>query len=63
MLYEVITKRYELFSMMKSVINMALLDGDETLDRQTLSLGGVAPIIEQLMTWISGAADIRNNFV
>lgn len=53
-----IRKRYELFSMMKSVINMALLDGDETLDRQTLSLGGVAPIIEQLMTWISGAADI-----
>ena len=53
-----VRKRYELFSMMKSVINMALLDGDETLDRQTLSLGGVAPIIEQLMTWISGAADI-----
>lgn len=53
-----VRKRYELFSMMKSVINMALLDGDETLDRQTLSLSGVAPIIEQLMTWISGAADI-----
>ncbi len=53
-----VRKRYELFSMMKSVINMALLDGDETLERQTLSLSGVAPIIEQLMTWISGAADI-----
>lgn len=55
---EAIMERYELFSQMKSVINMALLDGDETLTRETLNLSGVAPIIEQFMTWISGAARI-----
>lgn len=53
-----IVKRYELFSMMKSSIQMALLDGEEKFDRMTLNLSGVAPVIEQFMTWISGAADI-----
>jgi uncharacterized protein len=51
-----IIKRYELFSLMKSTINMALLDGDEKLERQTLQLGGVAQVLETFMTWISGAA-------
>ena len=55
---DAIVKRFELFSLMKSSIQMALLDGDEKLDRMTLNLSGVAPIIEQFMTWISGAADI-----
>jgi phage-related protein (TIGR01555 family) len=53
---EAILKRYQLFRMMKSNIQMALLDGDETYDRKTLNLSGVAPIIEQFITWISGAA-------
>lgn len=53
-----IIKRYELFSQMKSVINMALLDENETLERQTLQLGGVAQVIETFMTWISGASRI-----
>lgn len=55
---EAITQRYALFSQMKSVVQMALLDGDETYDRKTLDLGGVAPVIEIFMTWISGAANI-----
>jgi hypothetical protein len=55
---ELIIQRYEAFSQMKSIINMALLDGDETYDRKTLSLSGVSPILEVFMTWISGAADI-----
>lgn len=55
---DAIIKRYETFSQMKSVVNMALLDGDESMDRQTLNLSGVAPIIEQFITWISAAADI-----
>jgi phage-related protein (TIGR01555 family) len=55
---DAIIQRYQLFSMMKSNIQMALLDGDEKFDRMTLNLSGVAPIIEQFMTWISGAADI-----
>lgn len=53
-----IVQRYTLFSQMKSTINMALLDADETYDRKTLNLSGVAPVIETFMTWISGAADI-----
>jgi len=53
---EQIIKRYQLFSQMKSSINMALLDGSEELQRHTLSLSGVAPIIEQFMTWISAAS-------
>lgn len=55
---DAITQRYALFSQMKSVIQLALLDGDETYERRTLDLGGVAPVIELFMTWISGAADI-----
>jgi phage-related protein (TIGR01555 family) len=51
-----VIKRYELFSLMKSTINMALLDGGEKLDRQTLNLGGVAPILDTFMIWIAGAA-------
>lgn len=53
-----IIDRYTLFSQMKSVVQMALLDGDETYDRKTLDLGGVAPVLETFMTWISGAAGI-----
>ena len=55
---DVIVKRYSLFSQMKSCVNMALLDGDETLERATLNLSGVAPMVEQLMVWISGASGI-----
>lgn len=55
---EAITNRYAMFARMKSIVQLALLDGDEKLDRQTLNLSGVAPIIETFMTWISGAADI-----
>ncbi len=52
-----IIDRYALFARMKSVINMALLDADEVYSRQTLNLTGVAPILEQMLTYISGAAD------
>lgn len=54
---DAIQERYALFSQMKSIVNLALLDGTESFDRRTLALSGVAPIIEQFMTWISGAAD------
>lgn len=53
-----ITARYALFSQMKSLINLALLDGSETYDRKTLDLSGTAPVLELFMTWISGAAEI-----
>jgi len=53
-----IIKRYTLFDQMKSILHTALLDSEEKLDRLTLNLSGVAPVIETLMVWISGAADI-----
>ncbi|MGL5284182.1 MAG: DUF1073 domain-containing protein [Plesiomonas shigelloides] len=55
---DLITDRYATFSRMKSIVQLALLDGEETYERKTLNLSGVAPIIETFMTWISGAADI-----
>lgn len=55
---DAITARYALFSMMKSSINLALLDDEETYDRKTLDLSGVAPVLDLLMTWIAGAAGI-----
>src|SRR5690606_8806034 len=51
-------QRYTLFDQMKSIINTALLDGDEKLDRLTLNLSGVAPILDNFMVWIAGAAEI-----
>lgn len=54
---EAIVSRYAAYSQMKSIFNMALLDGDETYTRQTLNLTGVAQILEQMLTYISGSAD------
>jgi len=53
-----IIERYTLFDQMKSIINTALLDGDEKLDRLTLNMSGIAPVLETFMVWISGAAQI-----
>ncbi len=53
---EAITDRYTLFSQMKSVVNLALLDSSETFDRKTLNLSGVATTLEVLMVWLSGCA-------
>lgn len=53
-----ILKRFALASQMKSMINMMLLDGDETYERKEVSFGGLAQIMNEFMTWISGAADI-----
>ena len=56
---EAITQRYQLFSQMKSIVNIALLDGDdEEFERKTLNLSGVAPTLEVLMIWLSGCAKI-----
>lgn len=57
---EAIKNRYTLFKQMKSVFNLALLDGEDTekFSRMTLNLSGVAGVLETFMTWISGASDI-----
>ena len=44
--------------MMKSIFKLSLLDGDEKLDRMTLNLSGVAPVLEQLKGWVIGASGI-----
>lgn len=53
---DAIQARYALYSQMKSIVNMALLDGEETFQRLTLNLGGVAPILDNFMIWLAGAA-------
>ena len=59
---EAITDRYALFSQMKSIVNIALLDGDnEEFERKTLNLSGVAPTLEILMIWLSGCAKIPHS--
>ena len=55
---DMIIKRYQIFSLMKSIANLGLLDGNESMERMTLNLSGVAPIIQQFMIWICGAADV-----
>jgi phage-related protein (TIGR01555 family) len=55
---DAITKRYQMFGMMKSIVNLALLDSNETLDRKSLSFAGLSQIMEQFIVWVSGAAQI-----
>ena len=55
---EAITERYQLFSQLKSIFNLALLDGEEAFDRKTLNLSGVSQTLETLMVWLSGCANI-----
>lgn len=53
-----IADRYTHYGMMKSIFKLSLLDGDEKLDRMTLNLSGVAPVLEQLKGWVIGASGI-----
>lgn len=53
-----ISDRYTHYGMMKSIFKLSLLDGDEKLDRMTLNLSGVAPVLEQLKGWVVGCSGI-----
>ncbi|SUD77871.1 DUF1073 domain-containing protein [Pseudomonas putida] len=54
-----ITERYRLFGMMKGIINLGLIDSDtETYERKSISFAGLSQILEQLMVWMSGAAEM-----
>lgn len=55
---QAITDRYALFSQLKSIVHLALLDGEETYERKTLALSGVSQTLEVLMIWVSGCAGI-----
>lgn len=54
-----ITERYRLFGMMKSLVNLGLLDADnETYERNSISFSGLSQIMEQFMVWTAGAAEM-----
>jgi phage-related protein (TIGR01555 family) len=56
---DMITERYRLFGMMKSIVNLALLDeGNETFDRKSIAFSGLSQIMEQFMVWTAGAAEM-----
>jgi phage-related protein (TIGR01555 family) len=53
-----VLKRYQLAGTMKSINRMLLLDGTESYERNPASFGGLGDILQTLMEWTSGAADI-----
>lgn len=53
-----VLKRFALGAQMKSLVNMLLLDGEESYERKQLSFSGLEGILDKFMIWISGAADI-----
>ena len=56
---ENITQRYRLFGMMKSIVNLALLDQDsEKYERNSVTFTGLSQILEQFMVWTAGCAEM-----
>lgn len=53
-----ITERYAQYGLMKSIFRLSLLDGTEKLDRMTLNLSGVAPVLEILKSFVIGCTGI-----
>ena len=54
-----VTERYRMFGMMKSIVNLALLDkGSEEYDRKSIAFSGLSQIMEQFMVWTAGAAEM-----
>ncbi|CAL9983984.1 portal protein [Vibrio phage D81] len=53
-----IINRYSKLNLLKSTINLTLLDEDETYERNQLAFSGLPQIQQMQMQWISGAADI-----
>lgn len=54
-----ITERYRMFGMLKSIVNLGLLDKDnETYDRKSVAFSGLSSIMEQFMVWTAGAAEM-----
>ncbi|CAM0104551.1 portal protein [Vibrio phage 209E38-1] len=55
---EAVIKRLQLFKVGMSNHNLAILDDTEDLIRMGAQFGGTSEALNQLMIWISGAADI-----
>ena len=54
-----VTERYRMFGMMKSIVNLALLDKQsETYERHSIAFSGLSQIMEQFMVWTAGAAEM-----
>lgn len=54
-----VTERYRMFGMMKSIVNLGLLDAEsEEFERKSLSFSGLSQIMEQFMVWTAGAAEM-----
>lgn len=54
-----ITERYRMFGMLKSIVNLGLLDkGNEEYDRKSIAFSGLSQIMEQFMVWTAGAAEM-----
>lgn len=54
-----ITERYRLFGMLKSIVNLGLLDQEnEKYERNSISFSGLSQIMEQFMVWTAGAAEM-----
>lgn len=53
-----IINRYRAFAVGKSNVNLGLLDEDEGYERKTLTLGGVAEVLEEMRITVSGSSGI-----
>jgi uncharacterized protein len=54
-----VTERYRMFGMMKSIVNLGLLDAEsEEFDRKSIAFSGLSQIMEQFMVWTAGAAEM-----
>lgn len=53
---DAILRRFQAWGMMKSLFRVSLLDGEETFDRNSLTYGGIADIIETQMKLVAGAS-------
>ncbi|MBW9244108.1 DUF1073 domain-containing protein [Pseudomonas paracarnis] len=54
-----VTERYRMFGMMKSLVNLGLLDAEsEEYERNSISFSGLSQIMEQFMVWTAGAAEM-----
>lgn len=54
-----VTERYRMFGMLKSIVNLGLLDKEsEEYQRNSIAFSGLSQIMEQFMVWTAGAAEM-----
>ncbi len=55
---EAIINRYRMFGLLKSTQHMGILDESEAYSRNAASFGGLGDVLEIMMQWTAGAAEI-----